>query len=126
MTAQVPSGQRGGKPAFRPEPVGYLYQQLAGHLAELIESGELRPGQRLPAEQRLAREYKVSLGTSRHATQILQARGLVVTVPAKGVFVARRDTASQRLIGPEGEGEGCNPVGSAMPASIEMRDGGRS
>jgi len=77
-----------GEPPFQPEPTGYVYEQLADHLAQLIESGRLRPGMPLPAERRLAQQYDVSLGTARHATQLLRARGLVVTVPAKGTFVA--------------------------------------
>nr|WP_240323303.1 MULTISPECIES: winged helix-turn-helix domain-containing protein [Amycolatopsis] len=76
---------------------------MADHLAQLIETGRLRPGTPLPAERRLAQQYDVSLGTARHATQLLRARGLVVTVPAKGTFVAdavpegghRRDLGDQ-------------------------------
>lgn len=82
------------EPAFRPQPTGYLYEQLADHLAQLIETGWLRPGTPLPAERRLAQQHEVSLGTARHATQLLRSRGLVVTVPAKGTFVS--DAASTR------------------------------
>lgn len=67
---------------------GYLYEKLANHLAERITSGELAPHTRLPAERRLAEVYGVSLGTARHATQLLRERGLVITIRSRGTFVA--------------------------------------
>ena len=79
-------------PTFNPDgyPPGYLYELMAEHLANRIRSGELPPNAPLPAERRLAQEYGVSLGTARHATELLRTRGLVVTVRSKGTFVASR------------------------------------
>nr|WP_179775738.1 winged helix-turn-helix domain-containing protein [Amycolatopsis endophytica] len=72
---------------------GYVYEHMAHHLAERIERGDLRSGAPLPAERRLAAEYGVSLGTARHATQILRDWGLVFTVRSKGTYVSPRRTA---------------------------------
>lgn len=72
---------------------GYKYEQLAEHLARRIESGELAPNTALPPEQQLAREYGVSLGTARHATRLLRYRGLVITIRAKGSYIAERPTS---------------------------------
>jgi GntR family transcriptional regulator len=79
-------------PKFDPEAgePGYVYIKMADHIADRIEAGELIPGTRLPAERDLAAEYGVSLGTTRRATAELRERGLVVTLPVKGTFVARR------------------------------------
>jgi GntR family transcriptional regulator len=66
---------------------GYVYEQMADHLAGRIMSGELPPNTPLPAERRLAYEYGVSLGTARHATRLLRFRGLVVTVKSKGTYI---------------------------------------
>lgn len=68
----------------------YLYEQLADHLAMLIETGQLPPGARLPAEREFGDQYGVSLGTARRAVELLRERGLVHTVPIKGTFVTRR------------------------------------
>ncbi|GAB3588113.1 hypothetical protein GCM10027445_68840 [Amycolatopsis endophytica] len=68
----------------------YLYRLVADDLERRIESGELEVNKPLPAEQALAREYGISLGTSRHATRILRERGLVCTIPSKGTFVTER------------------------------------
>ncbi|MDC2945669.1 GntR family transcriptional regulator [Streptomyces heilongjiangensis] len=50
--------------------------------------GDLRPGARLPGERDLAAEYGVAHPKARRTTRELRERGLVVTVPAKGAFVA--------------------------------------
>lgn len=78
-------------PTFDPEPAGYLYEQMAAHLEARIKAGELRPNRPLPAEQRLAHEYGVSLGTARHAVRLLRLRGLVQVIRAKGTYVSRID-----------------------------------
>lgn len=66
----------------------YIYQTVAEHIAHRIKSGELKPNSPLPAERRLADEYGVSLGSARHATQLLREWGLVITVRSKGTYVA--------------------------------------
>lgn len=75
-------------PEFNPSSKpGYVYEMLADHLAARIASGEFVPNTPLPSERRLAVEYDVSLGTVRHATQVLRERGLVVTIRSKGTYV---------------------------------------
>lgn len=69
-------------------PTRYRYELLADHLAQLIDVGELRPNLPLPAERRLAEQFGVSLGTARRATEVLRARGLVITLRSKGTYVA--------------------------------------
>lgn len=77
-------------PEFDPEAGGpaYIYTRVADHLQARIEAGEIRPGARLPGERDLAAEYGVALGTARRAVEELRRRGLVVTLPAKGTFIA--------------------------------------
>jgi DNA-binding GntR family transcriptional regulator len=77
-------------PPFDPAagPPAYLYQRVADHVAARIAAGELRPRDRLPAEREFAAEYGVSLGTGRRAVAELRRRGLAVTLPTLGTFVA--------------------------------------
>ena len=58
------------------------YEQVADQLRELIVTGELAPGERLPTETVLAREFGVSRATVREALRLLAAQGLIRT--AKG------------------------------------------
>jgi GntR family transcriptional regulator len=48
----------------------------------------LPTGARLPAERDLAADYQVAVGTARRAVEELRQRGLVITLPAKGTYVA--------------------------------------
>ena len=75
---------------WRPDPgrAVYVYVQVADHIAGLVESGRLRPGARLPGERDLAEQYGIALGTARRVVQELRDRGVVVTLPAKGTFIA--------------------------------------
>ncbi|HKS44607.1 MAG TPA: winged helix-turn-helix domain-containing protein [Amycolatopsis sp.] len=68
----------------------YLYDQMVDHLTERIAPGDLAVNTTLPAEVQLARQYGVSLGTARRATEILRQRGLAVTLKSKGTFVVAR------------------------------------
>ncbi|GAB2982032.1 hypothetical protein GCM10023080_055280 [Streptomyces pseudoechinosporeus] len=84
------TGESGQSP-IDPTKIAYVYMQMADHIAARIASGELRPGARLPGERDLAAEYGVAHLTARRATRELRDRGLVITLPAKGTFVAYPD-----------------------------------
>ncbi len=55
---------------------------------DLILQGVLRPGERLPSERDLAERLDVSRPTLREAFVELEERGLIVTRPGGGTFVA--------------------------------------
>jgi GntR family transcriptional repressor for pyruvate dehydrogenase complex len=65
------------------------YEQVADQLRELIVSGTLAPGERLPTESVLGRNFGVSRATIREALRVLAAQGLVRTAKgaAGGSFV---------------------------------------
>lgn len=62
-------------------------QQLVGDLTELIRSGRLAPGERLPGEHQIALRYQVSRGTVRGALSELQQLELISTQAGVGSFV---------------------------------------
>jgi len=78
-----------GPDARRTEAVPQ-YRRIASDLRELVESGELRPGDALPSESALSEQYGVSRGTARHALAELEGAGLVESVHGKGRFVRGR------------------------------------
>lgn len=80
-------------PQFDPASVTPLYEQAADYVAGQIERGDLRPGQKLPAERDLADEWGIAYQTVRRAMRELRERGLVVSRVGKGTFVASRDPA---------------------------------
>jgi GntR family transcriptional regulator len=62
-------------------------QQLVGDLTDLIRSGRLAHGDRLPGEHQLALRYQVSRGTVRSALSELQQLELISTQAGVGSFV---------------------------------------
>lgn len=76
-------------PAYEPDPLQLVYEQVADHLALRIEAGELAPGSRLPPERDLAEEYGVAYNTLRKAIAELRDRGLVLTLRGHGNYVRR-------------------------------------
>lgn len=67
------------------------YMRVAEAIAGQIETGELRPGDKLPAEQVIAAEYGVAYSTARRAMKELRERGLIETLWGKGTFVKGRE-----------------------------------
>ncbi len=65
-----------------------LYEDLASHIAALIDAGTLRPGERVPSVRQLCRERHVSPATVMRAYQLLEARGLIETRPRSGYYVS--------------------------------------
>ena len=67
------------------------YEQVADQLRELILTGELEPGARLPTEQRLAHDFGVSRATVREALRVLTSQNLVRTAKGAdgGSYVSR-------------------------------------
>jgi len=70
-----------------PAPGLSRYGALAQALRERIVAGEWPPGSALPAEQALAAEHGVALGTLRQAMALLAEQGLVERVHGRGTFV---------------------------------------
>jgi len=66
------------------------YQHLANLLAERIEQGLYRSGERLPSVRALSQEHGVSISTVQQAYQILENLQLITPQPRSGYFVAHR------------------------------------
>lgn len=69
-----------------------LYHTIADDVRARIESGQLAPGARLPAEPDLVSTYGVSKNTVRVALNLLVNEGLVVVKHGRGTFVRERPT----------------------------------
>jgi DNA-binding FadR family transcriptional regulator len=74
---------------FRPERVRRPREQVELQLRKAILAGNFRPGDRLPSEAELSRDFAVSRSTIREALRALAAAGLITTSPGAngGSFV---------------------------------------
>ncbi|MGE5549482.1 MAG: GntR family transcriptional regulator [Bacteroidota bacterium] len=66
-----------------------LCEQVKDYLrAEIME--RLSPGERIPSEHELSRQFKVSRTTTRNALRDLYNEGIITRIQGKGTFVAER------------------------------------
>ncbi len=68
--------------------IGTLSTQIARKFKELIESGALKPGDKIPASRALSSLCGVSRGTAVTAIEVLVAEGLLVARASAGTFVS--------------------------------------
>ncbi|MDD3369490.1 MAG: FadR/GntR family transcriptional regulator [Lachnospiraceae bacterium] len=66
-----------------------IVQQVVESIKEYMFSGDVNPGDKLPAEKELCEKLGVGRGTIREAFRMLQATGYVEIKPGRGAFVAR-------------------------------------
>jgi GntR family transcriptional repressor for pyruvate dehydrogenase complex len=62
--------------------------QVVEHVRSMIESGELRPGDRLPPERELARKLKISRSSLRAGIGFLSAMGVLKSRHGAGTFIS--------------------------------------
>ncbi len=77
------------------EPVGRsgtITEAIARQLIQLIMNGHYKPGDRLPSEFELAKEFRAGRGAVREALKALSVVGLVRVVRGKGTFVGERES----------------------------------
>ena len=84
-------------PSLAREPGRSRYAALADVLRAHLLRGEWPPGSAIPAEQLLAAEHGVALGTVRQALQLLVDERLIERVQGRGTFV-RQGLAGATLL----------------------------
>lgn len=85
----TPTENSDSSPSLGLPRVRKAHEQVYDNLRELILSGGIARGERLPTEATLAREFGVSRGTIREALRALAAENLIRTMrgPSGGSFV---------------------------------------
>ncbi|WPX08945.1 GntR family transcriptional regulator [Anaerocellum danielii] len=68
-----------------------IYEQIKNQIKQQILAGTLKKGYALPSIRVLAKELNVSVITTKRAYEELEKEGFIVTVPARGTFVADID-----------------------------------
>ncbi len=80
-----------------------LYRQIAEQVEQLIESGRLATGTRLPTVRQLAADLGVTVVTVQNAYSELQEEGLAEAVVGRGTFVTRPAPSDFNTIIGDGE-----------------------
>lgn len=72
---------------FKPVKPDRLYIKVANQLSQFIADGQIRPGQKFPAERDLAERLGVSRPTIREAMIALELQGLIEIRTGSGIYV---------------------------------------
>ena len=91
MTSRSAVAGRAPKQTLARMPRQSLSDRLARRIRELIQQGEYRQGDRLPAIMEMARSFGVGHPTVREALKKLEAVGVVEIRHGSGVYVSRSD-----------------------------------
>lgn len=78
----------------RPMPV---YERIKSDVLDNIDRGLWRPGDRIPSENELVKQFGVSRMTVNRAMRELTDAGRLLRIPGTGTFVAQPDTDSSLL-----------------------------
>jgi len=70
----------------RIKPVS-LYQNVVKQVINLIKNGDLKAGDKLPAERVLSNKLGISRGSLREALRILEVNGIIRNIPGEGRFI---------------------------------------
>ena len=79
-------------------PINYrdprpIYEQLQDGFRQLILSGGLSPGSKMPSVRELAASLAINPNTIQRAYRELEAEGCICSVPGRGSFVCETDAA---------------------------------
>ena len=67
----------------------HRYEDLAGFVTDLVDSGALRPGSRAPSLRQISQQRGASLSTALQAYRLLEDRGVLEARPQSGFYVAK-------------------------------------
>lgn len=85
----------------------YLYEKIARSIAELIQQGTYRTGERIPSVRQMSKQQDVSISTVLQAYLVLEDSGLIEARPQSGYYVRTPDY--NRLPEPETSSPGTDP-----------------
>lgn len=75
---------------------GRLYEKIVDQIEARILKGDLEPGDKLPSEPELAKQFCVSRTAIREAMKALSQKGLIVVQPGRGTFVIDSTSSAMR------------------------------
>lgn len=81
-----------------------LYVRVARRIADLVLSGDVSPGDKLPSERDLAEMLKVSRPSIREAMVALEVSGLIEVRTGSGIYVADQNLQQPAVVTDEGIG----------------------
>ena len=101
---------------------GAIYKELAALLEQAIQSGELKPGTKLPPQRELADYLNVNLSTITKVYKLCSLKGLLQTTIGRGTYIAY-DVMNSRCLWPDNwKNPQIIPLGATRPDENSYTD----
>src|SRR3972149_8378282 len=101
-------------PVYTPIQSGRLYEKIVEQIEQRILSGDLKTGDRLPAERELCEQFGVSRTAVREAVKALSEKGLADVQPGRGTFITNGSSRAMRyslgMLGKFGRAKGSSDL----------------
>ena len=72
------------------------YQEICLWVKKRLESGELKPGDKVESEYKLCQRFQVSRQTVRHAISVLEEEGIVERFRGSGTYISSKDQVTPK------------------------------
>ncbi len=72
------------------------YQEICLWVKKRLESGELKPGDKVESEYKLCHRFQVSRQTVRHAISVLEEEGIVERFRGSGTYISSKDQVTPK------------------------------
>lgn len=84
------------QPLFTPISRAPISEVVIDEISGMIRTGTLKPGDQLPSERELSRQFNVGRSSVREALRVLSALRLVVVEKGKGTFIADPEATTRK------------------------------
>lgn len=75
-----------------------IFEQIKEQILNSINTGELKPDDKLPSIRQLASELDLNVNTVKRAFQELESERVTYSVPGKGVFISQTAVANKIVL----------------------------
>lgn len=75
-----------------------IFEQIKEQIMNLINTGQLKPDDKLPSIRQLASDLELNVNTVKRAFQELETEKVTYSVPGKGVFISENAIANEFVL----------------------------
>ncbi len=75
-----------------------VFEQIKEQIMNLINTGQLKPDDKLPSIRQLASDLELNVNTVKRAFKELEAEKVTYSVLGKGIFISEKTTANELVL----------------------------
>lgn len=72
---------------FKPIKSSYIYESVINQILDMLKTGEIKAGDKLPSERDLSKKLCIGRSSLREALRILESKGIIISKQGNGRFI---------------------------------------